>query len=110
MSFTGGVRFTYEVKQAQPDAFQSPTTKLGDTPISPPIERNPDKTTISEIGPNGNIKLIDPIENPYRLIDKIWQEYTAKKLTWHFNTAYKLSKSVNVYGSVSTGFKSGGWA
>ena len=108
-TITGGLRFTYEVKQAQPDAFQSPSTKLGETPLAPPIERNPDKRLVSGLNANGEPIFFDPIENPNRLIDKIWQEDNANKITWRFNAAYQPIKNINFYSSVSTGFKSGGF-
>ncbi|WP_108809342.1 TonB-dependent receptor [Aquimarina spinulae] len=90
LSLTGGLRYTNETKKAKPDAFRDPTVNLGDTPNAP--------SPIRDIN-----------TNPRRLLDQIWQENTFDQVTWRFNTAYKVSDALNIYGTVSTGFKSGGF-
>ncbi len=89
-SLTAGLRYTNETKKAMPDAFTDPTASIENRPDGPAAER-------------------DPVTNPGRLLDKIWQENSFDKVTWRFNAAYKISNSVNVYASVATGFKSGGF-
>ncbi|MEW7290493.1 TonB-dependent receptor domain-containing protein [Aquimarina sp. 2304DJ70-9] len=90
LSITGGLRYTNETKKARPDAFRDPSVNLGDAPNVPDGIRDADT-------------------NPRRLLDKIWQENTFDQVTWRFNTAYKVSEALNIYGTVSTGFKSGGF-
>ncbi len=90
LALTGGLRYTSEIKKARPDAYRDPSISLGDTPNAP-----------------GGIRNVDT--NPRRLLDKIWQENTFDQVTWRFNTAYKVSDALNLYGTVSTGFKSGGF-
>lgn len=109
-SLTGGIRYTNEKKRAKPDGFSAVGTSLDDTPPNPPDLRNPDKSLVV-VGQDslGNDILEDVIEQPTRLIDKIWQENSFDKVTWRLNAAYKATQSLNLYGSVSTGFKSGGF-
>ncbi len=90
LSLTAGLRYTSETKKAQPNAFRDPSISIEDTPVEPDPIR--DATT-----------------NGQRLLDKIWQENTFDQVTWRFNTAYKVSDALNIYGTVSTGFKSGGF-
>ncbi len=90
LSLTAGLRYTSETKKAQPNAFRDPTISIEDTPVEP--------------GP-----IRDITTNGQRLLDKIWQKNTFDQVTWRFNTAYKVSDALNIYGTVSTGFKSGGF-
>jgi len=109
LSLTGGLRYTNETKRARPDAFRDGTLNIESRPDGPPAERNPDKTLVADVDANGNPIMVDPIDNPTRLVDKIWQENSFDQVTWRVNAAYKASDALNLYGSVSTGFKSGGF-
>lgn len=84
-----GLRFTREQKQAQPDAYRYPQGDINQPPPGPASIRSP--------------------ENADRLIDQIWQKNNFDRVTWRVNAAYRPSKAVNIYGTVSTGFKSGGF-
>lgn len=89
LSLTTGGRYTYEIKEARPNAFVDPSGSI---------------TSMNE--PNA----IRSATNGRRLIDKIWQENTFGQFTWRGILAYKASDFANLYSSVSTGFKSGGFA
>jgi iron complex outermembrane recepter protein len=91
LSLTAGLRYTNETKKATPDAYRAPSADINDgIPEEPAPIRN--ATT-----------------NPLRLIDKIELENSFDQVTWRLNLAYKLTKELNVYGTASTGFKSGGF-
>ena len=84
-----GLRFTREFKRANPNDFSYPQGDIDNPPSGPRPIRSDENTT--------------------RLIDQIWQENSFEQITWRVNAAYKASEAVNVYGTVSTGFKSGGF-
>lgn len=90
-SLTGGARYTNETKKARPNSFRIPDSKI--------IQE-----TFIEPAP-----LVKDAKTNTRLIDKIWQKNTFDQVTWRTNASYKVSDNINLYGSVSTGFKSGGF-
>jgi len=110
LSLTAGLRYTDETKKALPDVIRDGTADINqpDLPDVPDL-RNPDKTLVEDVDEEGNPIMVDPIDNPTRLIDKIWQDNSFNQVTWRANAAYKATDALNLYATVSTGFKSGGF-
>ncbi len=87
---SAGLRYTNETKEATPNAFSYPGGDIDNPPEGP-----------------GAIR--DVVTNPTRLIDQVLNKNSFDKLTFRVNAAYQVTEETNLYGTVSTGFKSGGF-
>jgi len=87
---SAGLRYTDETKEATPNAFSFPGGDIDSPPAGPDAIR-------------------DAVTNPTRLIDQVLNKNSFDKLTFRINAAYQITDETNIYGTVSTGFKSGGF-
>jgi len=83
-----GLRYTDEIKQATPNAFNFSGCNIDLAPLTP-----------NDCAVTGSGFLVPRVE----------QRKSFDRLTWSASLAYDLSDDTNVYFKASTGFKSGGF-
>jgi len=98
-SLTLGARYTDEEKNATPNTFAFPGCSIELRPTSPSADCDSTIATIPRRSVNTTGYLIDPAKNTI----------SFDETTWRLSLGYKASEKVNVYGTISTGFKSGGF-
>lgn len=102
LHFTAGARYTDEDKAVTPNAFAFPNCRSQIGTI-----RNPSAACDSVVSPVAIPRravgttgyLIDPVEN----------NISFDQLTYRAVLAYDIADSTSLYGSISTGFKAGGF-
>lgn len=98
-SLTLGARYTNEEKNATPNDFAFPGCSIDLRPTSPTTDCD---STIASI-PRRSVNTTE------YLIDKVENTISFDETTWRVSVGYDASEDVKLYGTVSTGFKSGGF-
>ena len=99
LHFTAGIRYTDEEKNATPNAFAYPGCSIETRPTSPSDACDSTLVDIPRRATGTSGYLIDPVENT---ID-------FDEITWRIGLAWDIDDTTSLYGTVSTGFKSGGF-
>ncbi len=107
LHLTAGVRYTDEEKTAKPNAFGYPGCDIELLPTSPSESCDSQYSAFQEGGTLFRDRRTDNTTS--YLIDPVWNSTEFSEVTWRLSLAYDVSQATFVYGSVSTGFKSGGF-
>ncbi len=99
LHLTVGVRYTDEEKNVTPNAFAFPGCSIDLRPTAPSAACDSTLANIPRRSVNTTEYLIDPVENTIAF----------DEVTWRAVLSYDVNNDTRVYGSVSTGFKSGGF-